>query len=119
MPHLTLEYTANLAQSVDLVGILHELHRLMTDAAGVRIENLKSRAIRRDVFVIGEGEHEEGFVHLEIALLSGRPAAIKEQIGRQSLTILERHFAPQENASSVQITVEIRDIDRASYFKGV
>jgi 5-carboxymethyl-2-hydroxymuconate isomerase len=117
VPHLTLEFTANLAEPVSLAGLLHELHGLITDAAGVQSKNLKSRAIRRDIFAIGQGERDEGFVHLEIALFCGRPPAIKEQIGRQSLALLERRFAPREDGPAVQITVEIRDIDRAGYFK--
>jgi 5-carboxymethyl-2-hydroxymuconate isomerase len=117
VPHLILEYTANLPQPGDLTGLLVELHHLIAAVGGIQIENLKSRAIRRDLFAIGAGGSNEGFVHLEIAMFGGRPAATKEEIGRGSLAILDRYFSPSKQGMALQITVEIRDMDREAYFK--
>jgi 5-carboxymethyl-2-hydroxymuconate isomerase len=117
MPHLTLEYTASLAQAAELAGVLGELNHLIADIANIQIGNFKSRAIQREVFVVGAEESDEGFVHLEIAILSGRTPAIKEEIGCGCLAILERRFCPRERGPAIQITVEIREIDREGYFK--
>lgn len=117
MPHLTLEFTANLTPPVDLAGLLHELHRSIADIAGIQIENFKSRAIRRDLYAVGARPDDEAFVHLEIAVFSGRPPAIRDEIGRTCLAILARHFAPPQGGPPAQITIEIREMDRASYFK--
>ena len=112
MPHLTLEYTANLTPAADPAGLLLELHQAIAGAAGIQIENFKSRAIRRDLYAVGAGLSDEAFVHLEIAVFGGRPPETRDEVGRTSLAILVRHFGPV-----VQITVEIREMDRAAYFK--
>jgi 5-carboxymethyl-2-hydroxymuconate isomerase len=112
VPHLTLEYTANLTPAADLARLLLELHRAIAGAAGIQLENFKSRAIRRDLYAVGPGESDEGFVHLEIAVFGGRPPETRDEVGRTSLAILVCHFG-----SAVQITVEIREMDRAAYFK--
>jgi 5-carboxymethyl-2-hydroxymuconate isomerase len=117
VPHLTLEYSANLAEPADLKGVLVELNRLIADVGGIQIENLKSRAVRRDVYAVGAGGGEGGFVHLEIAIFGGRSAMTREKIGRGSLAVLERHFTAVKGGSALQITIEVRDMDREGYFK--
>jgi 5-carboxymethyl-2-hydroxymuconate isomerase len=117
VPHLTLEYSANLAQPLDLAGLLVELNQLVADVARIQLENFKSRAIRRDVFAVGAGMTDSGFVHLEIAIFGGRSPAIKEEIGRRSVAMLERHFSANAQGMALQITVEIRDMSQEAYFK--
>lgn len=117
MPHLTLEYTPNLAQTADMAGLLVELNQLVADVAGIALENFKSRAIRRDVFAVGAGTCDSGFVHLEIAVFGGRPSAIKDEMGRKSVALLERRFSASGQGVAPQITVEIRDMNREAYFK--
>ena len=117
MPHLTLEYSDNLTEPDDLVGVLAELQRQIAGSAGIDLANFKSRALRRDCTLVGTGEQGEGFVHLEIALFGGRPAEVKDAIGRASLDTLARSFAGHGTGPPVQITVEVREFDRANYFK--
>jgi 5-carboxymethyl-2-hydroxymuconate isomerase len=117
VPHLTLEYSANLPRPADLPGILVELEHLIADVGAIRLENFKSRAIRREVFAVGAGEGDRGFVHLEIAMFGGRTPEIKAEIGKGCLAVLGRRFPAFEGGPAVEITAEIREIDREGYFK--
>jgi 5-carboxymethyl-2-hydroxymuconate isomerase len=117
MPHLTLEYTANVAPATDLRRLFSRLHHVLAGVGGISIANFKSRAIRLDDYHVGDGSAENAFVHLEIRLLEGRAAELKRDIGRQSLRLLHEHFAPAAEALALQITVDFRDIAPQTYLK--
>ena len=80
MPHLTLEYSANVPE-LDFVALFAELHAILSELGGVRVQNLKSRVVRTDAYYVGEGQPENAFVHLNVALLAGRSPQWKREIG--------------------------------------
>ena len=120
MPHLTLEYTANLDEWASDPGLLIRLHRLLESAAGIKIENCKSRWRMAEEWVVGDGQGESAFIHLDVRFLEGRAPEVKQAVGNGAVELLHDHFAPaldRPDPLDMQITVEIQDIQRASYFK--
>jgi len=122
MPHLTLEYSANVRETsfretTDLGPLFSRLHALLSEAAGIDIRNCKSRARPADDYLVAEGDECDAFVHLDIRFLDGRSAEVKRAVGIQALEILRECFATAAAAPALQITVEVRDIDRHAYFK--
>lgn len=118
MPQLTLEYTRNIDDSeLKLGDILAELHQTLADKGGIDLAAFKSRARRLDTFRIGDGDPQGAFVHLEVALFSGRSLELKQALGHRCLDVLKKHFAEALQAHTMQITVEMREIDRESYLK--
>jgi 5-carboxymethyl-2-hydroxymuconate isomerase len=117
MPHLTLEYTANLDPWAGDPDLLLNLHRLLQAEADIKIENCKSRWRMVEEWVIADGVGESAFVHLDVRFLEGRSATMKQAIGEGSLELLRAHFEDAEKGLDLQITVEIQDIRRAAYFK--
>jgi 5-carboxymethyl-2-hydroxymuconate isomerase len=117
VPHLTLEYSANIGQSVRFAPLFSDLHRLLEEVAGIDIANCKSRAVCQQVYFVAAGKDQEAFVHLELRLLEGRPPAVKERIGQACLEVMERVLAPSRARLRLQLTVEIVEMARDSYFK--
>ena len=117
MPHLTLEYTSNLAHRAPTSELLLRVHRLLESAAGVPIGNCKSRWQAREAWAAGDGAEESAFVHLDIRLLEGRPLEALQEVGKGALGILASHFLPPVSGAAPQITVEIQEIARDQYFK--
>ena len=117
MPHLILEYTAGLRPDVEFEGLFARMHDVLCDVAGIKKGNCKSRAIKLDRYLIGDGTSAEGFVHLDVRFLAGRPLELKEEIGHQLLAVLKQSYVSRAQQGDLQITVEIRDIERAAYFK--
>jgi 5-carboxymethyl-2-hydroxymuconate isomerase len=117
MPHLILEYSANISQEIQMHELGAALHQLLADTGGIRLENCKSRAVRREAYYIGQGETANAFVHLDIRFLEGRPLALKQEIGKRSLDILRTYFAPSLAELDLQITVQVQDIERHTFFK--
>ena len=117
MPHLTLEYSGNVPDPPDIQGILREIHRVLQETAGIKIENCKSRGRVAEKYLVANGESTRAFVHLDVRILEGRSGELKRELGYQLLDTLREHFSSAEAALDLQTTVEIRDIERASYFK--
>ena len=56
-------------------------------------------------------------MHLDMRFLEGRSTEVKQAIGQQSLDLLLAWFRRSADRLDLQITVEIQDIRRSSYFK--
>jgi 5-carboxymethyl-2-hydroxymuconate isomerase len=59
---------------------------------------------------------ERGFVHVKLALLSGRSPQIKKQLSESLLAVVQ-DLCEWPAGVEVQLCVEILDIDRESYAK--
>ena len=117
MPHLTLEYTANLSGTPPTAEMFLDIHRVLASVAGIHPENCKSRWRKVEEWVVGYGDSRSAFVHLDIRFLEGRPQEIQQALGEGILGILTNHFRPDRGEVDLQITVEVREIRKATYFK--
>lgn len=117
MPHLTLEYSSNVVIDADLVSLFADLHDILEQTGGVRRDNCKSRARMADDFLVGSGGRRDAFVHLDIRLLDGRSVDVRQRIARQARDVLTTRFAKSATALDLQVTVEVREIDRRFYSK--
>jgi 5-carboxymethyl-2-hydroxymuconate isomerase len=117
MPQVTLEYTANIPQEIHARDLFSGLHQTIADVLGISVNNCKSRALRLDAYHIGKGEAQNAFVHLDVRFLAGRPLDVKQEVGQQCLSLLRAYFEPSLAALELQITVEVRDVQRQTYFK--
>jgi len=111
-----MEYTANLPQ-LDADQALLRLNQALVASGQFAMEfDIKSRALKVDSFRVGTGPGERGFVHVKLALLSGRSAEIKQQLSESLLAVVQ-DLGPWPAEVEVQLCVEILDIDRDSYAK--
>ena len=117
MPQITLEYTANISRAIQPHELLGGIHEIVSRVAGLPIGNCKSRAVVIDAFRVGTGEPGGAFVHATVRILAGRPPGIKEELGRSVLSLLKQQLDAVRPDRDLQITVEVRDIERGTYFK--
>ncbi len=117
MPQLTLQYTDNIGSPVEFDHLFSQMHEVLSEVAGIRIENCKSRAMALSDYRVGRGEAGGAFVHVEVAILAGRPLETREKIGRLLLEVLRAAYAQPLDKHDLQITVEVRDLQKDLYFK--
>jgi 5-carboxymethyl-2-hydroxymuconate isomerase len=114
MPHIIVEYSANLAEAADLQRLFISFHEALA-RLGVEIEDCKSRAYRCDVYCVGAGARARGFVHVTLALLDHRPPEVQREAGQLLLGILERSVVTGD--LDCDFTVEVRPMRTDGYFK--
>ncbi|MBI3146254.1 MAG: 5-carboxymethyl-2-hydroxymuconate Delta-isomerase [Pseudogulbenkiania sp.] len=117
MPHLTLDYSRNLT-TLDADNTLLALNRKLVESGHFAENDIKSRARPLDHFRTGIEPASRAFAHVTLAILSGRTSETKQALSADLLAVLE-HAGLELPGGEVQLSVEIRDIDRASYSKTV
>ena len=116
MPHLTIEYSQNLAPFPEAQA-LTELNEAVTGSPEVLDEaDLKSRFVLVDSFAVGTAHANRAFIHAQLRLLSGRSPEAKADLSARIAEVLRR-LAPKPADVLVQLSVEIVDMDRGSYVK--
>ena len=116
MPHLHMEYTANLTDLNAEVALMRLNNTLVASGQFAAEFDIKSRAVRVETFKVGTALAERAFVHVKLALLSGRSAQIKKQLSESLLAVVQ-DLCEWPSGVEVQLCVEILDIDRDSYSK--
>jgi 5-carboxymethyl-2-hydroxymuconate isomerase len=111
-----MEYTANLpGLNADLALI--RLNNTLVGSGQFAAEfDIKSRAVKVETFKVGTALAERAFVHVKLALLSGRSPQIKKQLSESLLAVVQ-DLCEWPTDVEVQVCVEILDIDRESYTK--
>ena len=115
MPHIRLEYTANI-QTIISSELFDQLFKVIIQTAKVKSQNCKSRAIKITNFHTGSKNDSEGFVHLEVKILKGRSEEIRNQIGMKSLKVLQTYFKDNKSVEYIQYSMEIQEINPLNYF---
>lgn len=114
MPHLFLEYSANITDDIKAVDCLRSLHSVMSLVTDKH--KIKSRVIKHEHFLIGD-EEERAFVHLSVLLLAGREEMVKKQLSQDLHSCLKACFPQTYKKNICDFTVSIEDIDPNVYSK--
>jgi 5-carboxymethyl-2-hydroxymuconate isomerase len=119
MPHCILEYSANIPESPDFQALFRQLHDLLMASGQFTLDDIKSRAIRHEVFRIGDGDPRRTFIAMNLGLLSGRSDEVKSDLARSVRELLERAFAKALAETICSLTVQVSELHRPSYQKVV
>ena len=116
MPHMIVEYTQNLT-GLNEAQLMTELNAVVCSNPTVADEaDLKTRIYALQQYCIGTNSTNRGFVHVQLRLLAGRTPEVKKQLSDAIGAVLRQHV-PQPAGLMVQLSVEIADMDRGSYYK--
>lgn len=115
MPHCILEYSANVPDRPDIDRLLSDVHGALMATGQFTLADIKSRAVRYEQFLIGEGDPARVFVTLTVQILDGRSDEVKAQISEAALDVLARHYPLSLAQRICSLTVQVCDIHRASY----
>lgn len=116
MPHLLLEFSANLLEKAAIKNVLAECNQLTCELVASDINNSKARAVEYSTYCIGGGLENGAFLHLNIRVLSGREVAVLKETSQQLCALLEKRFIRSADALDLQISVDIGELED-SYVK--
>ena len=110
------EYTANLKDLNADVALMRLNNALVGSGQFGAEFDIKGRAVKVETFKVGTALAERAFVHVKLALLSGRSPQIKRQLS-ESLLAVVKDLCEWPAGVEIHLCVEILDIDRESYAK--
>jgi 5-carboxymethyl-2-hydroxymuconate isomerase len=123
MPHLTLEYSANLADDTSIAPLCkklaHCLHeqkdgdRVVYPAGGIRV-----RALRCAAYCIADDRiADAAFLHATLKIGAGRSPQVKRATGDDLFEIIKEHFAQAFEANGLALSLEIAEFSEEGTWK--
>lgn len=111
MPHFQIDYSANLEARLDVAALC----RAVRDAAAATglfpLAGLRVRATACTHVVIADGNPDHAFLDLCVRLRGGRSLAARKAAAAGIFAAIEQFCAPVMAASSLMLSMEMRDID--------
>jgi 5-carboxymethyl-2-hydroxymuconate isomerase len=77
MPHIVVEYSANLEKSIDIRALVRRVHEAVLASGVFELGAVRTRAERREVYEIADGDPDNGFIHVGLSIAPGRDAATR------------------------------------------
>ncbi len=117
MPHFVLEYSQNLEPEIDVPGLFRKLHAAALGTGVFPPAGIRFRAYPCAIYLVADGKPENGFVHLTLLLLHGRPLEVRKSVGEALFAILTEHLDPIYQKRGLAISFEVRELDPELSFK--
>ena len=111
MPHVIVEYSANIEADITPQRLVEEIHAAAIASGIAEPVGVRTRLKRREHFRVGDGAPQNAFVHIDIRARKGRTMEQKKHavqtIYDQANKTLDHVF----KARPLALTVEIHEID--------
>lgn len=112
MPHLILEASSNIVETNDKIKqTLQKCQNLLVEKLPTQLTSCKSRLILHDVFILGDNQERNAFVHLSVKLLKGRSAELLRETSTSLQSLLYSEFNKSATQLELGISVEITELN--------
>jgi 5-carboxymethyl-2-hydroxymuconate isomerase len=111
MPHLTVEYSANLEGRTDLDALCVALLETVLETGLFEVGAVRVRALRADHYAIADRLPENAFIDLNLRIGKGRTAEEKKRTGEALFATANTLLAPLFETPHFALSLEIREID--------
>jgi 5-carboxymethyl-2-hydroxymuconate isomerase len=117
MPHLVVEYSANLESRFDRDGLLDRLHEVAISTGMFPLGGIRIRAYRADHYRIADCAPDNAFVHVTATVGSGRPLERREAASQLIFAALCEALAPLQESGPLAISFNMQEFDPVLNFK--
>ena len=117
MPHVIIEYSANLDGDLDIPALAAALHDAALKTGVFPPGGCRTRVERRDVYVIADAHPENRFIHVQTRIGTGRTADVRTAAAEQIFARLKAFTADVFAARPLALSLEIVEIDPVGSLK--
>ncbi|HEY5680504.1 MAG TPA: 5-carboxymethyl-2-hydroxymuconate Delta-isomerase [Pseudomonadales bacterium] len=117
MPHLIIEYSANIDEELMLDALMLRLRDSAVATGVFPLPGIRVRAARRDRFVVADGDPENAFVHLMVRIGHGRTPEVRRQVADRLFAVLCDHLREAATRRGLGLSLEIQEIDPVGSLK--
>jgi 5-carboxymethyl-2-hydroxymuconate isomerase len=113
MPHVVVQYTANLGPEARIGALCQSLAEVLVaqrDGAGARvfpIGGTRVLAYPTPDFAVADGAPDRAFVYLNVRIAAGRERSLVTAAGEAMMAVVRSHFADIFASRAVGITLQI------------
>jgi len=109
MPHLTIEYSSNLADVVDIDGLVRTVHEAALATGIAPLDALRTRAVGRTHYAIADRDPDNMFLAVTARLGAGRSDDDKQRLLDALLVAVDQYMGSAQR--TLMISVEYQEID--------
>jgi 5-carboxymethyl-2-hydroxymuconate isomerase len=117
MPHIIVEYSANLEPELDLGSLLDAIHVAALATGVFPIGGLRTRVARRDTYRIADCHPGNAFIHLQLRIGAGRPADVRQRAAEQVFQAVTTTTASIFAGRALGLSLEVVEIDPVGSLK--
>ncbi len=117
MPHLTVEYSANVADHHDVDLLIEAVHQAAIDFEIGPLAGMRTRGAERSMFRVADGGDDLAFVAITARLGPGRDAATKQAFIEHVLDRAQRQIKAEDQIKAeghplaIAWSMEVQEID--------
>lgn len=111
MPHLSVEYSANLEGRADIARLCDTLLKTVLATGLFEVGAARVRAIRCDHYAIADRLADNAFVDLNFRIGAGRSHEDRKRAGEALFAAAQDALAPLFDTPYFALSLEVREID--------
>ena len=118
MPHLTIEYTDNLANQLQVKELLKKSGQVLSSFQDVYpIGGIRVRAIQLTDYWIADGTEDDAFVHMTLKIGAGRTDKEKKDTCDKLFQMLEDHLQDLYQSRYLALSLELYEFSELGTYK--
>lgn len=117
MPHLTLEYSANLEDLLDMTGLCAAAADAACATGFAAVQGIRVRAIRCDHYAVADRDERNAFIDASLRVGKARSDEMKGVLGRAVFDAIRAYCGELFDSPYFALSLELRQIDNASSWK--
>jgi 5-carboxymethyl-2-hydroxymuconate isomerase len=111
VPHITVEYSANLEPAVSIAKLVEDVHRAVLATGTFKLGAVRTRAARRDVYAIADGDPQNAFINVIARIGRGRPPQKRRGLAEAIMAVLDQETATLAASRGLALSVYVEEID--------
>lgn len=117
MPHLTVEYSANLDADVDMVAFCTTMRDAMLETGIFPLGGIRVRAFPCHAYVIADGTPEFAYLNMICRVGHGRTEAIRQKAADHLYTVAEDYLKPLIADRPFALSLDLAELDPVTSLK--
>jgi len=117
LPHIVIEYSANLEDEVAPTRLVEVLHAAALETGVFPLAGLRTRAERRDLYRIADGDPDHIFIAVTVRIGEGRDTATRRRVAEALMAVLERETAGIFQRRGLALSLDVSEIDGTASLK--
>ena len=117
MPHIVIEYSANLEAQVPFPRFLAALRDTALSTGVFPLGGIRVRAYRADHYVVADGHPDNAFVHIMLRVGHGRDLETRKRACDAIFATVCRELEPLQQRIPLGISMEMQEVDAVLTYK--
>jgi 5-carboxymethyl-2-hydroxymuconate isomerase len=117
MPHLTVEYSTNLENQIDILKLVETVHQAALRTGVFEVGAVRTRAVGREYYVIADGHRDNTFVAIFVRVAPGRTPETRRRLGQEIFDAACEFLKNAYETTPLGISLEVQEIDDTAAFR--